>query len=418
MDMNSEGLGQVSMVLGISKKILVQAMTDAGVEVVPSLHQAKTWRGSTSVPDWVRAARIARDQLRYQSAQGARKKQLKPVVDAEGRILTKEDRDAERSRMRKAARSLCPSGVSGVLGLKYQAVASAMQDAGVAEPITIAAAREWAKDPSLMPQWLQPLVMETAARKILVLEQRRINAEHDKVEADIRHQRELDRQELIEHRLSQGEKRFSRSDREYVDTLAFSAAKNLARGATLDMLSTMWLTALSINGIDPLNHQTWPVHAGDCNGQGINCTDGQREAEIAKAMDNLDRQQERAKWSSDNALQVASGRFEIGQLVSAWCGDRIGMVVKHNRVTVKVRMVGPRAEGYQPIEKTIKPHFLSPIIEAAEGPAIDEVITVCCWDGREREARVVDALKPLFLAEYKIQSGKTRQAWFDLGRII
>lgn len=49
-------------------------------------------------------------------------------------------------------------------------------------------------------------------------------------------------------------------------------------------------------------------------GKGANCQEGQQEA---KAVANLDRQQERAQWSSDNAAQVASGRFDFGALVSA-----------------------------------------------------------------------------------------------------
>lgn len=387
----------VAALLRVEVHWAAEALRAAGIAKPVTLDEAKAWLESGDFPQWVLNASALQTQHQHE-AKAERLTQVE--VRRRQRSAFKA---ADRAR-RAQDQALCTPAAANILGLRIADVARVMRAAEVSIQITTNDARSWKVDPGSMPLWLQAVATENALQKLVAAE---------KLKAG-----DAAREQRVLAALREGKKMFGDQDLLIVEELAFRASKDLAGGARLDEFNPEELTALSVFGIAPMDHRTWSLHTGGCNGLGANCQEGEREAEIAQSMENLERQQERAQWSSDNAQAVASGRFEVGQLVSAWNGDRIGMVVKKNRVTVKVRMVGPKADGYELAERTMKPHFLKPINDDLVLTALGATVKCRSWDGRERDMVVLDVLSPLFSAEYTIQSGAKRQGWFDPTRLV
>jgi hypothetical protein len=93
-------------------------------------------------------------------------------------------------------------------------------------------------------------------------------------------------------------------------------------------------------GVDPEDHATWPIHMGGCDGEGqLHCAEriGQVRAErrAAALIESV---------AKETALREAG--FSPGQMVTVWHGQRVGVVAKVNKVSVKVRLVGGQRDQY------------------------------------------------------------------------
>jgi hypothetical protein len=287
------------------------------------------------------------------------------------------------------------------LGIPVAAIAGAMRAAGVTAQITEAQVRRWTADPDTAPQWLVLLRSERLA-SAAGLEYRRHR------EAERRERRELAVKQSALAKVQAGKRRFSDDEWLYVQDWAFSAAKDLVRGGEVGV-DEFDRQVLSAVGVDADDHWTWPVHAGGCDGVGSeHCWARMEQMRAARRVDALIE-----SVAKETALRESA--FSPGQFVTTWRGSRVGLVVKVNKVTVKVRMIGGREDGNVVLEKNIDPRYVHPA--AASLPALptagDEVV-LRDRGGHVRQARVVEVDGPLFEATYSLKSGQWRSGWFDL----
>jgi hypothetical protein len=107
-----------------------------------------------------------------------------------------------------------------------------------------------------------------------------------------------------------------------------------------------------------------------------------------------------------------------GQFVTTWHGARVGLVVKVNKVTVKVRLIGGQGDRRAVVEKNLDPRYVG-IASASlsSPPKPGDMVLLRDHSGRTREARVVAVDDPLFEATYSLKAGQWRSAWFDLAAI-
>lgn len=130
-----------------------------------------------------------------------------------------------------------------------------------------------------------------------------------------------------------------------------------------------------------------------------------------------EQREQRAAQSRENADLISSGRFPIGQVVRTTRSDGIGIVEKHNRVTVRVRYAGPEGTDSS-YWRTEKPYFLTPITAPDMPNTGDQVKVNPCGDGRGRDATVLDVDGPFTHVTYRLASGEERQRWVDPTRIV
>jgi hypothetical protein len=277
-----------------------------------------------------------------------------------------------------------------------------MRAAGVTAQITEAQARRWTADPGTAPQWLVGLRGERLAGAALS-EYRR----HQETER--RERRELAVEQSALAKVQGGKRRFSDDEWLYVQDWAFRAAKDLVRGGTGVRVDEFDRQALSAVGVDADDHSTWPVHAGGCDGVGSeHCSARMEQMRAARRVDALIE-------SIAKETSLRESAFSPGQFVTTWRGCRVGLVVKVNKVTVKVRMIGGREDRNAVVEKNLDPRYVHPA--AASLPASptpgDEVV-LRDHGGHIRQARVVEVDGPLFEATYALKSGQWRSGWFDL----
>ena len=163
---------------------------------------------------------------------------------------------------------------------------------------------------------------------------------------------------------------------------------------------------------DADNHHTWPVHAGGCDGVGAE--------HCVVRMQQMRAQRRAAALIDSVAKQAALADLALrpGQFVSTWHGARVGMVVKVNKVSVKVRMVGGRSERHVVVDNNLDPRHVeraAPTLPAPPEPGT--AVLVGDHGGHLRRARVVAVDGPLFEATYSLKSGQWRSGWFDLAAI-
>jgi hypothetical protein len=84
--------------------------------------------------------------------------------DEQGPGAAKRQSKRARVRRRDEDRALVPVAVSQRLGIAVAETADAMRAAGVAGPLTVREAEEWAADPGAAPEWLAGLWGERMAR--------------------------------------------------------------------------------------------------------------------------------------------------------------------------------------------------------------------------------------------------------------
>lgn len=226
--------------------------------------------------------------------------------------------------------------------------------------------------------------------------------------------------ERVQRKLLAGKRRFHGGDLEVVEEWAFYAAKDLLySGGQVGELETAALRAV---GIDANDHTTWPFHYGGCDGLGSdNCEE--RVAEMAaQRFEELEAERlERRERSRRDAERIASGAFVVGQPVLAYYDGRAAVVVKVNKVTVKVRHIGWKFNGYELVERNYSPAYLhdlpARLIQTMGAIAAGQRIEFTDWGGRKRVGEVFETDGPLLQVRYQLASGQPRTAWIDILRL-
>lgn len=322
------------------------------------------------------------------------------------RAEQRRQRRRDRVGRRRADRALVPVGFAQRLGIRVAILAHAMRSAGVTTAITETQARQWVDDPESEPEWL----MQWRGERLAVA-----------AEADYRRHQEAERQELRGLAAEQsalakvraGKRRFTDDEWIYVQDWTFRAAKDLVRGWGEIEVGEFDRQVLGVVGVDADDHATWSVHAGGCDGVG--------EEHCVVRLEQM-RAERRADALIDSVAKKTALRdldLTPGQFVSTWHGARVGLVVKVNKLSVRVRMVGGRADHNVVIEKNLDPRYVELTGSSLPVPPPEPGVEVVLRDhgGHIRLARVVEVDGPLFEATYSLKSGQWRSGWFDLPAI-
>ncbi len=328
----------------------------------------------------------------------------------------------ERRRRQAAARRqrsaddqrLCPAAVAQLLGLSYERVAAAMRTAGVGTPLDKPTVTGWLSScVRPMPQWLSDLLAQAVAEAA----EREARAQAEALEAE---HRRLLVEERVQHELLAGKRRFHGNDLDLVEEWAFNAAKDLIyNDGDVGELETAVLRAV---GIDANDHTTWPFHFGGCDGLGSgNCEE--RAAEIAaQRFEGLEADRlERRERSRRDAERIASRAFVVGQPVLAHYDGRAAVVMKMNTVTVKVRHIGWKSNGYELVERNYSPAYLhdlpARLMQTMGAIAVGQRIEFTDWGGHKRTGEVLETYAPLLQVGYQLARGQSRNAWIDALRL-
>jgi hypothetical protein len=221
--------------------------------------------------------------------------------------------------------------------------------------------------------------------------------------------RELAVEQSALGKVKAGERRFTDDEWLLVEDWAFTAAKDLVRGGPGGAVSDFDYRVLCVVGVDPEDHATWPVHAGGCDGEG-NLHGAERIAQV-RAQRRVDALAE----SVAREIALREAGFSPGLVVTAWHGDRVGVVVKVNKISVKVRLVGGQRDRYALVEKNLDPRHVRPAPESLPQPLVPgEEVVIRDHGGDVRHVRVAEVDGPLFEATYSLKSGQWRSAWFDV----
>jgi hypothetical protein len=277
-----------------------------------------------------------------------------------------------------------------------------MRAAGVTGPLTVRQAKAWADDPGSAPEWLSGLWGERMARAA----QEEYHREQQREQHAVR---ELAVEQSALAKVKAGKRRFTDDEWLLVEDWAFGAAKDLVRGGPGGELSDFDCRVLRIVGVDPDDHATWPVHAGGCDGEGtLHCAERIEHSRGQRRADALIESVAR-----EAALREAG--LSPGLAVTTWDGHRAGVVVKVNKVSVKVRFVGGRQDQYALVEKNLDPRHVHPAPESLPPPPLpDGEVVIRDHGGHVRHAWVTEVDGPLFEAAYSLKSGQWRSAWFDV----
>lgn len=314
----------------------------------------------------------------------------------EGRLRQKRARKEKQHR----DRLLVPTEVSARLGLRVAELARAMRTAGVTTPLTPAQVASWQRDPDSVPDWLAALRGDQLARAAEKEYQNHLEEEKWRLRALVREQSAVEK-------LREGRRFFNREERAVVQGIAYQASINLVWGMSSDDLNDLELRALEIYHIDPDNHATWDLHLDGCDGLGVrHCDERVEEMRLARRVDAL---------IESVHKETAAREWSVGQPVSAWYGSRVGRIIKINKVTVKVRMVGNQMrDGNALIEKNLDPRYITTVPETVPAtPEVGDTVTLRDHRGHIRVALVTAVDTPLFEAEYTLRSKEVRKVWFD-----
>jgi hypothetical protein len=300
------------------------------------------------------------------------------------------------------------------MGLSYEQVAAAMRTAGVGTPLDKPTVTGWLSSCARpMPQWLSELLAQAAAEAA----EREARAQAKALEAE---HRRLLVEERVQRKLLAGKRRFHGDDLDVVEEWAFYAAKGLIYDdGDVGELETAVLRAV---GIDANDHTTWPFHCGGCDGLGgDNCEERAAEMAVQRFEElEADRLERRARSRRD-AERTASRAFVLGQPVLAYYDSRAAVVVKMNKVTVKVRHIGWKSNGYELVERNYSPAYLHDLpawlILTMGAIAVGQRIEFTDWGGRKRTGEVLETDGPLLQVGYQLARGQSRTAWIDVLRL-
>jgi hypothetical protein len=324
-------------------------------------------------------------------------------------------RKQRRHQLNREDQRLCPPEIAQLLGLPRKRVLAAMRAAGVCTPLDKAAVRGWlASCARPMPDWLSELLAQTAVEAA----EQQARAEAEAVEAE---HRRLLVEERVRETLLAGRHHFRGEALEVVEQWAFYASKELLySGGDVDELQAAALKAV---GVNPKDHTTWLLHHGGCDGLGTTGGCDGRIAEMAAerfVAQESDRHQRRERARRDAEL-ITSGAFVVGQPVLAYYDSRAAVLVKLNKVTVQVRHIGWKVNGYQCVERNYSPadlHNLSARLVGKAGTiAVGQRIEFTDWGGRQRVGEILQTDGPLLQVGYQLASGQTRTAWIDVRRL-
>lgn len=302
-----------------------------------------------------------------------------------------------RKERQKRDRSLVPVEVSARLGLRVAVMASAMRAAGIDIPLTTENVASWQNDPESIPDWLATLRGDQLARAAEKEYQNHLEEEKWRLRA-------LVREQSVMEKLRSGGSFFNREEREFVRGIAYQASEYLVSG---EGLNDWELAALKVYRVDPNNHATWDLHLNGCDGLGSShCHERMEEMRLARRVESL---------IESVHKETAAREWSVGQRVSAWYGNRVGRIVKINKVTVKVRMVGNQMrDGNSLIEKNLDPRYITTVPEnVPKTPKVGDTVKLRDHRGHTRVALVVEVDSPLFEVEYALKSKEIRRAWFD-----
>ena len=282
-----------------------------------------------------------------------------------------------------------------------------MRAAGDEERLTLARAQGWMADPETAPEWFSDLVGEKLAAAA--------QAEFRKVQAEEEHRvDQLQIEQSAMDKLERGVRRFTNAERDYVEDWASHASNNLLHSGPGGEVSEEDRYLLGLVGVNANNHATWWIHATGCEGEGPeHCKTRIEEMHASRRVDAL-----LVSVAKQTALTELA--LTVGDVVTTWDGARAGVVVKLNKVTVKVRMVGGRADKYVPGERNLDPRFVHRAPDALPvTPAVGDTVQVRDYHGgRLRTASVVDTDGPMFEATYALKSKQWRSAWFDVTMLL
>lgn len=335
-----------------------------------------------------------------------------------GWLSAARDREQRRKDRKRADHRLCPPETAQLLGLPRKRVLAAMHAAGVGAPLDNATVRGWlASCARPMPDWLSELLAQTAAEAA----ERKAREQAEALEVE---HRRLLVEERVREKLRAGKRHFLGQALEVVQEWAFYAAKQLlCSDGVVDELEEWEFAALRAAGVNPKDHSTWLLHRGGCDGWGVTGGCEARIAEMAAerfAAQEADRH-ERRQRSRRAAECIASGAFVVGQLVLASYDSRAAVVVKLNKVTVKVRHVGWKFNGYEVVERSYSPAFLHALpagLAAKMGAlAVGERIEFIAWGGHQRVGEILNTDGPLLRVGYRLASGQARTVWMDILRL-
>jgi hypothetical protein len=321
------------------------------------------------------------------------------------RAEKRRQRQRARAERRRADRALVPVAVAQRLGIRVAMLADAMRTGGITTAITQTQAQQWVADPEAAPEWLVQLRGERLAGA---------------AQAEYRRHREAERQELRElaaeqsalAKLKAAKRRFSDDEWVWVQDWAFRAAKDLVRGWGEFEVTEFDRHVLRAVGVGADNHHTWPVHAGGCDGVGPeHCVVRMEQLRAVRRADALI--DSVAKETALRGLALTPGQF-----VTTWHGARVGRVVRVNKVSVKVRMIGVRGDRHEVVEKNLDPRYVeraAPSLPAPPNLGVEVVLRD--YGGHIRRAQVVELDGPLFEATYSLKSGLWRSGWFDVAAL-
>lgn len=320
---------------------------------------------------------------------------------------------AEERRRRKQAkadrrlrdRDLVPGVVASRVGIPVADLARAMRAAGVHRQLTEAEATGWICEPETAPEWFTTLLGERLARAA--------EAEYRRQQVEERRQlRELAVEQSALEKVQDGKRRFTDDEWFYVQDWAFRAAKDLVRDGPDQEVDDFDRRALRTVGVDVDDHSTWPVHAGGCDGEG--------EEHCAVRIEQMHAERRADALIESVAKQTALRdlHLTVGQFVMTWHGARVGQVVKVNKVTVKIRMIGGRDDRSAVVEKNLDPRYVELAADSLPAPPKPgSEVVVRDHGGHVRAARVIETDGPLFEARYSLKSGQWRSGWFDVTAI-
>jgi hypothetical protein len=325
---------------------------------------------------------------------------------SQARAAERRRRKHAKADRRRRDRALVPVVVAQRVGIPVADLARAMRAAGVDRQLTEGEATGWVCDPETAPEWFTTLVGERLARAA--------EAEYRRQQAEEQRQlHELAVEQSAWAKVQAGKRRFSDDEWMFVHDWAFRATKNLVRDGPGAEVSDEDGRILLTVGVDPDDHSTWPVHAGGCDGDG--------EEHCARRIEQM-RAERRVEALIDSVAKETALRdlaLSPGQFVTTWHGARVGLVVKVNQVTVKVRVIGARGDRHAVVEKNLDPRYVQIASPASlpRPPKSGDTVLLGDYGGHTRQAQVVAVDGPLFEAMYSLKSGQWRSAWFDLTAI-
>jgi hypothetical protein len=326
---------------------------------------------------------------------------------SQARVEERRRRKHAKADRRRRDRALVPVCVAQRVGIPVADLARAIRASGVHRQLTEAEAKDWIIcDLETAPEWFTTLLGERLARAA--------EAEYRREQAEEQRQlRELAVEQSAWAKIQAGKRRFSDDEWAFVHDWAFRAAKDLVRsGPEADVTDEERRVLLAV-GVDVDDHSTWPVHAGGCDGEGAeHCAVRMEQMSAERRVDALI--DSIAKKTALRDLALSRGQF-----VTTWHGARVGRVVKVNKVTVKVRLVGGQGDRHAVVEKNLDPRYVRRIAPESlpSPPEPGGMVPLREHCGHTREAQVVAVDGPLFEVTYSLKSGQWRSAWFDLAAI-